>query len=64
LIEVAIALREGENEVELEKIEKRTENIEVCGEIVGKTIYIYNEEQGAIKTLRHDMIEHLFYTYE
>jgi len=39
----------------------------VCGEIVGKTIYIYNkDEQEAIKTLRlrHEMIEHLLYTYE
>jgi hypothetical protein len=37
----------------------------VRGEIIGKTIYIYDEdEEEAIKTLRHEMIEHLLYTYE
>jgi|GEM_PF-2274575 len=37
----------------------------VCGEIIGKTIYIYDkDEKEAIKTLRHEIIEHLLYTYE
>ena len=37
----------------------------VCGEIIGKTIYIYDKnEQEAIKKLRHEIVEHFLYTYE
>jgi len=47
---------------------KRTEKngkYRVCGEIIGKTIYIYDEDEDeAVKTLRHEIIEHLLYTYE
>ena len=37
----------------------------LCGEVIGKTIYIYEEnETEALNTLRHEMIEHLLSTFE
>jgi len=51
----------------LPKVKHMEENgkYRVCGEIIGKTIYVYDEdEEEAVKTLRHEIIEHLLYTYE
>lgn len=37
----------------------------MCGELVGGTIYIYEEKESeAIRTLRREVIEHLFFTFE
>lgn len=37
----------------------------LCGEVVGQTIYIYEEEEAkALRTLRHEMIEHVLFSFE
>jgi len=37
----------------------------LCGEVIGETIYIYEEEENeALRTLRHEVIERLFFTFE
>ena len=37
----------------------------LSGEVVDETIYIYEEKENeAVRTLRHEVVEHLFFTFE